>query len=109
MSGANSDKFQGTDSEARSFCRWLKLYREGKLKPTNGASKRERKPGFPEVEEALVDYIELRMKKFQQDKLGISWQIMKDKGTSLTHIFQPTICLENNGELENMFWKIIRS
>ena len=56
-----------------------------------------------------MDYIELRMKKFQQDKLGISWQIMKDKGTSLTLIFQPTICLENNGELENMFWKIIRS
>ena len=73
MADASSDKFEGTDSEARSFCRWLNLYHEGKLKPTNGASKRERKPGFPEVEEALVDYI------FQHDKLGISRQIMKDK------------------------------
>jgi hypothetical protein len=58
LSDATSDKF-----EARSFCRWLNLYHGGNLKPTNGASKRERKPGFPEVEKALVDYIELRMKE----------------------------------------------
>jgi hypothetical protein len=79
LSNTTSNKFVGTDSEIRSFGTWLVKHRAGTLKPTYGDSKRERKPGFPEVEEMLVGYIELRMKKFQHDKLGISWQIMGDK------------------------------
>ena len=58
LSDLTSDKFEGTDSEARSFGNWLKKFHAGTLKPTDGDSKRERKPSFPEVEEMLVGHIE---------------------------------------------------
>jgi hypothetical protein len=88
LSDITSNKFQGSDSEVRSFGEWLKKFHAGTLKPSDGSSKRERKPDFPEVEAMLVGYIRSRKKKSEQgeDKVGISWQIMQEKALEYAEV-----------------------
>jgi hypothetical protein len=70
-------KFSGTHSEAVSFGKKLKQYKEGKLKPSE--SKKMRPSHFPNIEEKLVAYIDLRAKFYKRDKCGLSWQLLKIK------------------------------
>ena len=54
-------KFSGNRSEQVSFGKHLKQYSLGELRPNSGKKKRKSNPQFPEIEEKLVQYINLRI------------------------------------------------
>jgi hypothetical protein len=55
-------------------------YLSGQLTPGKRTGKqRDKKGTYDEVADKLVRYLDLRMEKFKQDHLGISWSMLRNK------------------------------
>ena len=68
MSARSGKLFEGTQSEIVSFGRKLKEFKSGNLKPSE--IKKRKQSEFPEVEEKLVAYLDLRATNYLRDKCG---------------------------------------
>ena len=90
-SDLTSLKFSGTKSEVRSMSMYLKQYKDGGLlgsEPDNFT--RKRAPLFPEVEKNLMAYLDLRSEKYQHDKCGILWLLLRAKALAYAKKLQVT-------------------
>lgn len=76
-------KFTGTESERKSFERYLKQYTAGKLTAVDADTKRAAKPAYPQIEDKLHAYIQLRAKKYTMDKCGLSWMAVQAKALAI--------------------------
>jgi hypothetical protein len=94
-----STEITGTRSELVSFKRYLDEYEKGTLSACDSGTKRKGKPKFPEVEKRLANYIQLRASKFTQDKLGLSWLVMKAKALEYATQVNVTTFEASNGWL----------
>ena len=68
---------RGNESECKSFHRYLAKYRGGTLLPT--AKKRYRKSPYHAVAKKLVQYVEIRSRRFEYDKCGLNWVLLEAK------------------------------
>jgi DDE superfamily endonuclease/Tc5 transposase DNA-binding domain len=78
-SADSGPNFFGTDSEKVGFSKKYKQYKEGKLQPYD--SNRKKPSVYPNVEEKLVAYIDLRARYYKRDKCGLSWSLLKVKAS----------------------------
>ena len=67
----------GNESECKSFHRYLAKYRSGTLLPT--AKKRYRKSPYHAVAKKLMQYVEIRSRRFEYDKCGLNWVLLEAK------------------------------
>jgi len=69
---------------------WVKEFNEGKFDNIRNSSiKKLRMSLYPEVEDKLVQYIELRKSLYSRDKCGLSWQVLKDRATKIAKEILP--------------------
>ena len=70
-----------------TFLRWLQEFKAGTLpsdeQPSGDEIYRVRLRRYEAVEKELVSYVNYRARAYQQDKLGLSWLILKDKAISI--------------------------
>ena len=70
-----------------TFNSWVKLQSEGKLVVvTNGKAAetfRLSESEFPTIEKHLIEYIEMRKQLYYRDKLGLSWDLLKEKARQI--------------------------
>jgi Tc5 transposase DNA-binding domain/DDE superfamily endonuclease len=64
-------------SEVVSFCKKMKAFEEGKLKPSDGFRKKPSQ--YPEVETKIIQYLDLRAGLYKRDKCGVSWELLRLK------------------------------
>ena len=79
QSPISGEFFSGTQSELVSFGKRIKEHDSGKYLGKQLNVKRIKRVFFPEVEAKLVRYIEIRERKFEQDKIGVGWHYLKDQ------------------------------
>ena len=83
LSDDTGDKFgQESDrnkqrSEESSFSQKLKKYRNNELK--NNTNIRDKKELFPKTAKKLIQYLDLRAKRYQRDKCGVAWTTLHAK------------------------------
>jgi hypothetical protein len=82
QSSLHGTDIKGSESECKSFQRYLKKFRNGELQPTK--KKRARASPYHAVEKKLIDYVvETRSHLFQTDNnkcaAGLNWSVMRDK------------------------------
>ena len=92
------NKFIGTNIEQQSFVRYLRKYRNGKLK--NNAKKKNFQVKLSQFEEILVKYLGLRAEKYKRNKCGITWTIL----TTKTLQFTKTCGVNSDGFLVSPRW-----
>jgi transposase-like protein len=69
---------------------WCKNYKEGKYDNLNSftaSSTRKKTFRYGVVEDHLVQYIKTRRQLFTQDKLGLSWLVLKDTAIKYASIY----------------------
>ena len=80
-SDASGPNFSGTSSEIVSFSKRLKAYKSGDLKVEAVDFVRKSEGKFTEVEEKIITYIKLRSASYHKDKLGLSFDFLKEKAS----------------------------
>jgi Uncharacterized conserved protein len=85
-SNESGPHINGSRSNQVSFGRYFKSYLAGKLKPCD--KKRTRKSKYPKLEAKLIQYVELRGRRYQIDKVGMSWSYMQMKLTEWCNIIK---------------------
>ena len=73
----SNPKLTGTRSLQGSFSQMLKKFRMGELQ--NSTNKRTKKRKFVRLEEMLTDYVNVRRQRFEKNKCGISWSVLREK------------------------------
>ena len=101
ISELSGDSFSGTPSEIVSFSRMLKEFDSGTLRP-NIQAKRRSTGKFDAVEKKLVEYLDLRARLHQHDKLGLSYDIMRSKALQFAEQLGVTDFLASNGWIQNV-------
>ena len=76
-SDMSGNRFSGTVSEQNTFGKRLKQYDAGELKPSQNV--RFREGMYPLIEDRLINYLDLRQKKYLRDKCGVSWMYLEHK------------------------------
>jgi DDE superfamily endonuclease/Tc5 transposase DNA-binding domain len=92
-------RFKGTAAEQSSFSKKLKKFKEGKLKPSD--NKREKPSQFPNLEEKLIAYINLRAAYYKYDKCGVSYGLLKAKAYKFAKEMEIDGFQASNGWLHN--------
>jgi hypothetical protein len=76
-SSESGNDISNSKSNRQSLNRYLVQYRSAKLVASKNI--RESKTLYPEIENMLLKYIELRQQRFAQEHIGISWLLMHQK------------------------------
>mmetsp|Transcript_4384 Transcript_4384/g.5707 ORF Transcript_4384/g.5707 Transcript_4384/m.5707 type:complete len:339 (-) Transcript_4384:24-1040(-) len=76
-SNHTSNLFDGSKSQQVSFGKYLKKFDNNELKPV--AMKRQRDRKYIQVEEKLKVYLNLRSQRYNRDKCGVSWILIREK------------------------------
>jgi hypothetical protein len=99
-SDLSGPKFTGIEKLERvSFGKMLIKYRKGTLK--HSTKFKSRPSLFPDVEEKLVAYIDLRAKFYKRDKCGLSWDLLKIKARKFADDLGYKEFRASNGWLRN--------
>ena len=96
----HSDSNPFTIKQRSLFSQKLKLYKDNKLQEID-LRKRSKIGKFPEVEKRVNDYLNLREAKFEDDKLGISWDFLKIKSVQFANELNIKNFKASNGWLGN--------